>query len=91
MSPAHVYHWRSKALKQYGEGHLIAVASTAEHARTLIRANIEAHWRNEMRPWDTPDTDEDDREDLTKFLALIETDLTADPEISDTLFLAGSE
>jgi len=85
------YHWRSEALRQYGSGWIIVSGDDVAAARIAARAAAEAHFW-EGQHWTSRDRDdEDDREEFAKFIALIDTDIGAEPEHSASLFIFGSE
>lgn len=80
-----IYWWWSEALKQYGHGRLLACATSADEARVLARqAGID--WHKEWREWDHCDPEE-----VSSFLAKLDSDLAKEPEITSAIGIGGSE
>ena len=72
-----MFYWRSEALKQYGSGWLIACALDADEARAKLR-DAAAATLKDYRSWLDED-DEFDAEDIAKFKAQVEADLSREP------------
>lgn len=85
-----LFHWRSEALKQYGDGWIVVQALDIDEARAKVRVDADTHfWQGTW--WSRDRDDEDDREEHTKFMKQIDADIAGEPETSNTLFILGSE
>lgn len=89
-----LFRWRSTALKNYSDGHLIAMARDADFARDLIRLQAK-DWARENREWwfdiVTGEVDPDEAEDYDEWMAKLEADLAAEPTTGMVVMIAGSE
>jgi len=90
-----LYRWSSKLLQGYGEGDLIAFASTAREARNKLRAGFD-DWVKENREWAWANANglwggETDTEELDLLRATFEADLAAEPSVHETLWIRGSD
>ena len=89
-----IYRWHSELLRQYGQGDLIAVASSAREARDKLRAGFDA-WAKEHRDYEWSEAHgayggEPDTEGLDKLRERFASDLAAEPTVHDTLWIEGS-
>ena len=83
-----LYVWRSRALKNYGLGWMIAVASSPEEARQYLLNKFEEYfWEESFMEKDDPD----DREIYEKELEITAEDLSALPDELEALFIPGSD
>lgn len=89
-----LYRWRSSALKNYGDGHIIVLAGSPEEAREKARVAFQA-WLRANREWlfhvVTGEVNEWDRDDVAEYLTKLETDLSGEPETSEVFLIAGSD
>ncbi|QSY98556.1 hypothetical protein J2J97_32135 (plasmid) [Rhizobium bangladeshense] len=87
-----IYAWRSTLLKNYATGSLLAVAENADEAREKIRGHFDK-WVKENREWFflTDPMDDDDKEEVAKLKALLESDLAQEPATHDVIYVSGSE
>ena len=89
-----LYSWESKALKNYAPGEIIVSADSTEEAREAVRGHVEEHLREE-RFWmfdSNDELDEECREEVSAFKALIEKDIAPAPlVILQPYFISGSE
>lgn len=84
-----LYVWRSKLLKQYGDGHIIVSAENVTVARNIAVGLFEAWYSERYYYYDM--NEPDDREHkLTQRLQLHE-DITADPERIKGVYINGSD
>jgi hypothetical protein len=84
------FRWRSDALKQYGQGHIIVLAANAEEARAKAKAQVDP-WIRENREFMLPEFNSGDEDDYNALVALFEADIAGEPEEIETLFISGSE
>jgi len=88
---ANLYRWHSALLANYAPGDLIAVADSADEAREKLRAGFDT-WVKEHREWVLYVEPEDEEQDgKTALRRKLETDLLAQPEIHQALYIRGSE
>lgn len=80
MAGASIYWWRSKALRQRGGVHAIAIGNTPDEARARIR--IHAREWLKARYGDAMD-------EIAVYLTRLDHDLDAAPEVGDVHLLIG--
>ncbi len=83
-----LYAWRSRALKNYGLGWMMAIAASPEEARQLVLKKFEEYF------WEESFMEKDDPDDLSMYeieLGMTVEDLSAIPMETEALFIAGSE
>lgn len=85
-----IFHWRSNAMKQYGRGYVMAIASDAETAREMIMRRAKSEYIDNFSTY-FDDSDEDDIRQLEEFKTKLKDDIDKEPDISETLFIPGSE
>lgn len=91
-----LYRWKSKYLKAYSEGYIIAMGETVEQARALARQGFEPHYY-QQHCWMYESTeaslkDEEDRKCFDAARALFEADLAQEPEeLPGYVLIEGSE
>jgi hypothetical protein len=92
--PASFYLWRSEFLKQYAPGQIAATGTSVEEARAKVRSGFDA-WLKEHREWwfnfEGKPFDSCDEETIQEAWALLEKDLSAEPEVHQVYFFSGSE
>lgn len=84
-----LYYWRSKALANYGLGHIIVSANNIEEARNEAIEYIKTGFL-EAYPHKDLDIDED-FVDFENFRHQIKLDLHEGPKQTEVLFIQGSE
>jgi hypothetical protein len=82
-----MYMWRNEALKNYGQGHLVAIAETPEQARKKLRDGF-FDYLKEHYGWMFDILDEEGIEEKRN---LIEKDLIPEPTVTELLYITGSE
>lgn len=90
-----VFRWYSKALKNYAFGHIVAIGTDVEEARTNARAQFETvareRWDWLFGKYADYKLDEDDQEEHDAKLAQLEADIMEEPEIGLAFFVKGGE
>jgi hypothetical protein len=85
--------WHSAAIKNYGNGTIVADAADVETARTKILNHFDA-WLRENREWLVSEgADEDDRAQADQYRATLIEDIAKEPTVptSGVTFINGSE
>ncbi len=89
-----LHQWRSSALKNYGDGHIIVLAASPDEAREKARVAFQ-EWLRANREWlfdvATGEVHEWDRDDVAEYMTKFEADIAAEPQIRDTILIAGSD
>lgn len=86
-----IFHWRSKAMAQYAWGNVMAVADDVETARAMIMAEAKTAYLSSHFSYYFDENDEDDIRQLEEFKTKLKDDIDKEPDISETLFILGSE
>lgn len=81
-----LYHWRSKAMKQYGHGHVIVEAPDPETARSRVMSAARMQYAH-----DHGAIDDDDKRLLQTFKQELARDLSEKPDVTFVVFIPGSE
>ena len=86
-----LFRWKSEALKDYIRGDILAIGVDIEDARSKARKQFDKvvdekwNWLADYK------LDEDEKKQRDDKLALLESDIMAEPEVADTFFIAGGD
>lgn len=90
-----LFHWSmSTALKQYGHGDIIVMASSVEDARADAEAQALDYLRDAREWWFLRDgtIDPEEREEYQEWMKKLRDDLAKEPDADTTvIFIRGSE
>lgn len=86
MTQARLFTWQSEALKDYGLGYIIVVATNIEEARRFAKLEMDEYARKQQEGYYGLDEYE-----MLELREMIYRDLSAEPKASLSLLIRGSE
>jgi hypothetical protein len=86
-----MYSWKSTYLEEYARGHIIVEANSVEEARQKALESFDEYDREES-PWNYGEyQDEESKQYILERYEVFKEDISVDPEISDVIFIRGSQ
>jgi alcohol dehydrogenase YqhD (iron-dependent ADH family) len=86
-----MYSWESTYLEEYAQGHIIVEANSVEEARQKALESFDEYDRDFFEWEYEEDQDEYDKQSILKRHKEFKEDISVEPEISEVIFIRGSQ